>query len=122
MLRESRGARRYNDLVTLTKKTVVTDEFGHPHFGAPEDVLDVYAQVRQMSATKSMLTFQQADVIGIDIEMREPGVAFDGLTWRGHRVYFPTPESVDNRGRIIRISGWYQTDNPAQTHPVPNEV
>ena len=30
----------------------------------------------------------------------------------GHAVHFAQPEDVDGRGRILRISGWYQTDNP----------
>lgn len=114
MLRTSKGARRYNDLITLTRTIAVRDELGHPQIGEPQDVLSVYAEVRQMSATKTMLTFQQADIVGVDIEMREPSIAFDGIRWRGHRIHFPTPESVDNRGRILRIAGWYQADNPVQ--------
>lgn len=118
-LREPKGARRFNDLITLTKTPVVYDEFHHASFGAPKDVMDVWAQVRQMSSTKTMQTFQQADIVGVDIEMREPGVAFTGCTWRGHQIHFPHPESVDNRGRYIRISGWYQIDNPLQAPPPP---
>ena len=100
MLRTSRGARRYNDRITLTKTTATVDAFGHAAVGAPEVVLEVYAQVRQMSATKTMLTFQQADVVGVDLEFRKPAAAFDGIVWRGHAIHFPTPEDVDNRGRI----------------------
>ena len=112
MLRQPKGARRFNDLVTLTKTPVVYDDFNHASFGAPEPVLDVWAEVRQMSATKAMQTFQQADIIGVDIEMRNPDVAFNGCIWNKHQIHFPAPESVDNRGRYIRISGWYQIDNP----------
>ena len=113
MLRTSRGARRYNDRITLTKSTTVTeDSFGHAKVGTPENVLTVYAEVRQMSATKTMLTFQQADVVGVDIEFRLPAVDFNGITWRGHEIHFPTPDILDNRGRIVRVSGWYQKDNP----------
>ena len=56
---------------------------------------------------------EQADVIGVDIEFRKPEVEFDGVTWRGHDIHFPHPEDVDNRGRYLRISGWYQVDNPS---------
>ena len=86
----------------------------HLAVSEPVPVMDVYAQVRQMSATKTMLTFQQADVVGVDLEFRKPCpcARFDGITWRGHQIHFPHPEDVDNRGRIIRISGWYQEDNP----------
>jgi hypothetical protein len=115
MLRTSRGARRYNDRITLTKTTATVDAFGHAAVGAPEVVLEVYAQVRQMSATKTMLTFQQADVVGVDLEFRLPAADFDGIVWRGHVIHFPTPEIVDNRGRIVRVSGWYEVDDPAQT-------
>ena len=96
------------------------DRFGHADFGTPEDVLEVYAMVRQMSSTKTMLTFQQADVVGVDIEFRLPDperFPFNGITWRGHQIHFPTPEILDNRGRIVRVSGWYQVDNPVQENP-----
>lgn len=116
MLREPRGARRYNDRITLTMAEAVTDAFGHASLGAPVAVLEVYAYVRKMSATKTMLTFQQADVVGVDLEFRLPqdGTHFNGALWRGHDIHFPTPEIVDDRGRIVRVSGWYQVDNPYQ--------
>ena len=111
-LRTSKGARRYNDRITLTRSVAVVDYFGHAAIGDPADVLQVWAEVRQMSATKTMMTFQQADVVGVDLEFRVPAVEFDGINWRGHRIHFPTPEILDNRGRIVRVSGWYQKDNP----------
>lgn len=112
MRRQPQNARRYNERITLTRTTAVVDAMGHADIGDPVAVLDVYAQVRQMSATKTMLTFQQADVVGVDLEFRKPDVEFDGIVWRGHRIYFPTPEEVDERGMILRVSGWYQADNP----------
>jgi hypothetical protein len=118
-LRISKGARRYNDRITLTKSVAVADQFGHADIAAPVPVLEVYAEVRQMSSTKTMLTFQQADVVGLDIEFRLPEAEFDGILWRGHEVHFPTPEVLDNRGRIVRVSGWYQVDNPLQMDPPP---
>lgn len=117
MLRTARGSRRYNDRITLTKTTSVVDAFGHSSVCEPETVLTVYAEVRQMSATKTMLTFQQADVIGVDLEFRLPAAEFDGITWRGHAIHFPQPEVLDNRGRIVRVSGWYKVDDPANTEP-----
>jgi hypothetical protein len=90
----------------------VVDEYGHASFAEPRDLVTVYAYVRQMSASKSMMTFQQADAVGLDIEFRTPSVSFNGLKYRGHDVHFSQPEDVDGRGRIIRISGWYQIDNP----------
>ena len=116
MLRESRGARRYNEPIMLTLAEAVTDAFGHAALGEPVDVLAVYAQVRQMSATKTMMTFQQADVVGVDIEFRLPhdGTRWNGITWRGRRIHFPCPEVVDERNMVVRVSGWYQADNPVQ--------
>jgi hypothetical protein len=90
----------------------IVDEYGHASFTEPRDLVTVYAHVRQMSATKTMMTFQQADAVGLDIEFRTPSVRFNGLKYRGHDVHFSHPEDVDGRGRIIRISGWYQIDNP----------
>lgn len=113
-LRTPQGARRYNERITLTRAEVVTDEYGHASLSAPTDVRDVYAYVRQMSASKTMMTFQQADAVGLDIEFRNPRENFNGLRYRGHEVHFAQPEDVDGRGRILRISGWYQTDNPQQ--------
>lgn len=112
MLRNAKGARRYNDRITLTWAEATVDEFSHPLLSDPVPVLDVYAEVRQMSATKTMLTFQQADIVGVDLEFRVPDVRFNGITWRGKTINFPTPEILDNRGRIVRVSGWYQVDNP----------
>ena len=117
MRRDPQNARRFNDRITLTRTEAVWDEMSHASIGQPVAVLEVYAQVRQMSATKTMMTFQQADVVGVDIEMRRPAVAFDGITWRGHEIHFPTPEDVGDRGRFLRISGWYQADNPVQADP-----
>ena len=123
MLRSPRGARRYNDRITLTRAEAVEDAYGHALIGTPVSVLEVYAEVRRMSSTKTMLTFQQADVVGVDIEFRLPDperYPFNGITWRGHAVHFPLPEVLDNRGRIVRVSGWYQVDDPEQADaPTP---
>ena len=108
-MRQAQGARRYNTLVTLTYAEKVTDDFGHASYDAPMDVADVYASVVRMSASKTMMTFQQADVVGLEIELREPNVAFNGLRYDGHDVHFSEPEPIE-RGRILRISGWYQVD------------
>ena len=112
MLREPKGARRLNDLVTLTLASVTEDDYGHPSLGEPADVLTVRAYVRQMSATKTMLTFQQADVVGLELEFRAVAVDYNGITWRGHRLHFSQPEDVDDRGRFVRLTAWYQVDNP----------
>ena len=117
MLRNAKGARRYNDRITLTMAEAVKDDFGHASFKEPVKVLEVFAEVRQMSATKTMLTFQQADVVGVDLEFRLPDperYPFNGIVWKGHEIHFPTPEILDNRQRIVRVSGWYQKDNPYQ--------
>ena len=108
-LRESQGARRYNTRVTLTYSERVVDEFGHASYADAVDVAEVYAAVSRMSATKTMMTFQQADVVGLDIELRAPGVEFNGIRYGGHDVHFAGPEPME-RGRLLRISGWYQED------------
>ena len=109
MLREANGARRYNTLVTLTYSESVVDDYGHASYDEPMDMAEVYASVVRMSATKTMMTFQQADVVGLEIELREPNVAFNGLRYDGHDVHFSEPEPME-RGRILRIQGWYQID------------
>ena len=108
-MRQAQGARRYNTLVTLTYAEKVTDDFGHASYDAPMDIADVYASVVRMSATRTMMTFQQADVIGLEIELREPNVVFNGLRYKGHQVNLNVPSSIE-RGRILRLSGWYQVD------------
>ena len=108
-MRQAQGARRYNTLVTLTYAEAVVDEYGHKSYDAPMDIADVYASVVRMSATKTMMTFQQADVIGLEIELREPNVVFNGLRYKGHQVNLNVPSSIE-RGRILRLSGWYQVD------------
>ena len=116
-MRNPRGARRYNDLIQLTWADAVYDQFGHASIGEPVVVLELYAEVRQMSSTKTMLTFQQADVVGVDVEFRVPAVRYNGIRWRGHDIHFPLPEVLDNRGRVVRVSGWYQEDDPVQEAP-----
>ena len=74
MLREAQGARRYNTQVALTYSEKVVDDFGHASYSEPVTVAQVYASVVRMSATKALMTFQQADL----------------------RVYQP-PEKVTNR-------------------------
>lgn len=114
MLGRGKGARKYNDVVTLTYATPTAGDFGHADISDPAAVKTIYADVQRMSATRTMMTFQQADVVGLDIEFRNPGsVTYNGLRWHGHEVNFAAPERVDNRGRVIRIQGWYQDDNPA---------
>lgn len=112
MLRTPTGARRYNDRITLMRADAVVDEFGHASVSAPVTVMDCMASVRRMSSTKTMMTFQQADVIGLEIEMRHVPEPFNLIKWRGHEVHFSSPEDVGNRGRILRIEGYYQVDNP----------
>lgn len=109
MMREGKGARRYNSLVTLTYSEKVVDEYGHASYDDPVDMADVYASVSRMSTQKTLMTFQQADVVGLEIELREPNVAFNGLRYEGHDVHFSEPEPME-RGRILRIQGWYQVD------------
>ena len=63
-------ARTYNQKITLTWSEAVVDEFGHASLSEPVVVGEVYARVEQMSAVKTMATFQQMDVVGLDIELR----------------------------------------------------
>lgn len=118
-LRSPAGARRLNDRVTLAYVEVVRDRFGHASEGEPVHVLDVYADVRQMSNDKTLRTFQQADVVGVEVTFRTPATRYrwNCLLWRGHRVHTLAPEDVDNRGRHVRVTGWYVTDDPVQAVP-----
>ena len=111
-LRTAYNARRYNEPILLTYSEAVVDDFGHASFGEQKEACKTFAYVRQMSASKTMLTFQQADVVGLDIELRNPYMRFNGLYWRGHYVQFAQQEELEH-GRILRISGYYQTDNPS---------
>ena len=113
MIGRGNGARRFNDTVTLTYAETRSGAMGHAVVGPAEPVAVIRADVQRMSATKTMLTYQQADIVGLEIEFRNPGdIEYNGLEWRGHEVNFSAPERVDNRGRLIRIQGWYQEDNP----------
>ena len=104
-------ARSYNQKIALTWSEAVVDEFGHASFSEPVVVGEVYARVEQMSAVKTMATFQQMDAVGLDIELRKPSVKFNGIRYRGHDVFFATPKELD-RGKTLQMSGYYQTDNP----------
>lgn len=120
MLGRGNGARRFNDVVTLTYAAPTRDDFGHVALADAVAVKTIYADVQRMSATKTMMTFQQADVVGLEIEFRNPGeITYNGLRWHGHDVNFSAPERLDNRGRFIRIQGWYQADDPEIPAPAP---
>lgn len=110
-VRDRYGARRYNEPIMLTLSTIVTDDYGHASLSEFVDVLQVYASVRQMSAQKTLATFQQVDVIGIEVEFRKPNVIFNGIRYKGHDVQFAPPE---DDGRILRLSGYYQKDWPEE--------
>lgn len=114
MLDKGIDNRRLRQYVILTYSSVTTDAFGHASMGEPSVVLRVPASVSQMSASKVMATFQQADAVGLDITFRKPtdNVEWNGLTFEGHDVHFSKPD-IDQRGRWITIQGWYQVDNPA---------
>lgn len=112
MLRKPRQARRYTQPVELLYAAPQTDEYGHVSLGSPVPVLSAFAHVEQMSASKTLMTFQQADVVGVEIEMRWTGRAFNRIRWKGHDIVFPQPENVGERNRIIRISGYYQVQDP----------
>lgn len=113
MLRQTRNARRFNQQITLAKANVTEDDFGHASVDTPAPVLKVYACVRQMSATKTMLTFQQADIIGLDIEFRSVNVEYNCVIWQGHVLHFSQPESIDMRGWLTHLTAWYHVDNPS---------
>ena len=108
-VRDTYGARRYNEPIMLTQALAVIDDYGHASLLPPVEVLQVFASVRQMSAQKALATFQQVDVIGLEIEFRKPSVTFNGLRYKGHDVHFA---QADDDGRILRMSGYYQIDDP----------
>lgn len=114
MLGRGKGARRCNDAVLLTYALPEAGGMGHAVISAARPVLKVWADVQRMSATKTAMTFQLADVVGVEIEFRNPGdgLIWNGIRWAGHDIHFAAPERVDNRGRWIRVQGWYQQDNP----------
>ena len=58
MLRNPTQARRYTQPIELLYAAPSVDEYGHVSLGAPEPVLRAFAHVEQMSATKTMMTFQ----------------------------------------------------------------
>lgn len=111
-MRIPHGARRYNDRITLMRSDAVVDAFGHASVSSPQKVMECFAQVRQMSAAKTMMTFQQADVVGVEVEFRYTDKPFNLIVWRGHRIRFSLPENVGNRNVSLRVTGYYQIDEP----------
>lgn len=103
-------SRQLTSPVMLTRRTSVEDAFAHQHLSEPEDVLEVYADVKQMSEHKTLLTYQLADVVGVDIWIRATEVVFDGCRWRDHVITISSIEDVDNRGRWLHITGYYSKD------------
>ena len=103
-------SRQLTSRIMLTRRTSVEDAFGHQHLSEPVDVLEVYADVKQMSDSKTLLTYQLADVVGVEMWIRATDVSFDGFRWRGHVITVSSVEDVDNRGRWMHITGYYSKD------------
>lgn len=102
--------RRFRELVSLYMSESKVDEYGHRAQADPVLVGYAYAKITRMSATRQAMVFEQADIIGLDIEMRKPAVKFNIIGWHGHSVVFEAPEDIDNRGLFMRFSGYYQED------------
>lgn len=111
MLGRPQGGRRYTERITLTKAPYIEDAFGHVSIGARVPVMDVMAAVRRMGATKTLLTFQSAEVVGVEIEFLKPSAEFNGIRWQGHDIVFTAPDNADNRGMVLKVSGYYQIDH-----------
>ena len=90
-------SRQLTSRIMLTRRTSV-------------DVLEVYADVKQMSDSKTLLTYQLADVVGVEMWIRATDVTFDGCRWRDHVITVSSVEDVDNRGRWMHITGYYSKD------------
>lgn len=112
MLRNPRNARRYTQPVELRYSSPQADGYGHVSLGEPVTVLRAFASVTRMSESKTMMTFQQADAVGVELEMRWVPVLFNSIRWQGHDIVFSAPENVGERNRILRIAGYYVEKNP----------
>lgn len=108
-LRISKGLRKYTIPVTLVMYEKVEDAFGHASYKTKQ-VKQVQAFIQQMSMAKQLATYQSMDVIGLEIELRNPGEQFNGLLWNGKEVHFSSVEETQ-RGFIFRINGYYQQDH-----------
>lgn len=106
----SSSPRRFREPVSLYMSKSIVDEYGHRMQAEPVLVGKAYARITRMSATRQAMTFEQADIVGLDIDMRNPSVEFNIIEWRGHRIVFNAPEDIDNRGLLIRMTGYYQED------------
>lgn len=104
---------QYHERLTLTYAPVRTSDLGAAVVGAVVERTEVWASVRRMSATKAMMTFQQADIVGLDIEMRQHGIMYNGIEWEGRKLNYAAPDTTDPRR--IKIQAYYQADDPAVT-------
>lgn len=112
MLRQPRNARRYTQPVELRYSAPQADGYGHVSLGEPVTVLRAFASVTRMSESKTMMTFQQADAVGVEIEMRWTPVLFNSIRWQGHDIVFSAPDNAGQRDRVMRITGYYVVRNP----------
>lgn len=115
MLREPGILRRFNERIELVKLEASVDDYGMPQVGDPSHVLTVFASVRKISDYKTLLTYQQANVCGLEIMFVTPALRdYNAIMWRGLHVTIASSEDIDNRGMITRVTGYYQTDTPAR--------
>lgn len=111
MYGRGRTYRRFTEQVTLTYATATTDDYGHKSYGSATNVQTIWASVQRISADKMMMTAEQADIVSLSIEFRNPiGLVWNGLTWDNHKIEITATENVNNRNRIVRCTGWYQED------------
>ena len=103
-------SRQLTSQIMLTRRSTVEDAFGHQHLSDPVHALEAYADVKQMSDSKTLLTYQLADVVGVEMWIRATDDSFDGCRWRGHVITVSSVEDVDNRGRWMHITGYYSKD------------
>jgi len=105
----------YRDKIILTYAPVSVSNLGAAVKGTVQNSYACWASVRRMSATKAMMTFQAADIVGVDVEFRNPQVGWNGMLWNGHALNYAAPDYVDNRSRIVKVQAYYQIDDPAIT-------
>lgn len=101
----------FTDWITIGTQGESFDSFGHLSPNGARSTTRIPARVEQMSASKSMMVYQQADIVGVEIWFGTLTSDFNIIEWEGHRIHFSQPDKADKWGRITHIVGYYQIDN-----------
>jgi len=98
-------SRTYNRLVKLYSAVSSNDEYGEQNIATPVFRQSVMASVRNLSASRTMVQYQSADVEAYEILVRYVPYRISHVEFNGLMIGIDSIEDVRMRGRELRLTG-----------------